>query len=64
MLLVLLIAIALHVPNSGEIRDGSADHHGFFAHAINLIFNFGLSIGASALLLSSRPGDDQDGSVR
>lgn len=60
MLLVLLIAIALHIPNSGEIGDTGPDRHGFFAHAIDLILNWGLSLGASSLLLSSRPRDDQD----
>ena len=64
MLFVLMIAIALHVPISGEIADDNVHRHGFFMHAFDLIVNFGLSIGMSLLLFLSRPRRGRDGATR
>jgi hypothetical protein len=61
MLFVLLIAIALHGPDSGEIGDTSANRQSLFARAADLIVNLSLSIGVSSLLLSSRPRGSRNG---
>ena len=62
MLFVLLIAIALRIPNSSEIGDTNANRQNLFARGADLIVY--LSIGASSLLLSSRPRNGQSGADR
>ena len=64
MLFVLMVAIALHVPISGEIGDDSMHRPGFFMHAFDLMLNFGLGIGMSLLLFSRRAGRRRDGASR
>jgi predicted alternative tryptophan synthase beta-subunit len=64
ILFVLMIAIAARVPISSEIADDSVHRHGFLMYASDLIVNFGLSIGMSLLLFSSRPRRGRDGAGR
>jgi hypothetical protein len=64
MLFVLLIAIALRIPSSSETGDANANHQSFFARGADLFVNLSLSIGASSLLLSSRPRNGQSGPDR
>jgi hypothetical protein len=63
MLFVLLIAIALRIPNFCKTGDANANRQSYFSRAADLIVNLGLSIGAS-LLLSNRPRNDQSGADR
>src|ERR1700751_4562243 len=62
MLLALLVAaIALGSPTSGEIEGAGADRQSYFASAVDLVVNFGLSIGLTWLLFLSRPHGDNKG---
>jgi hypothetical protein len=45
LLALLVAAIALDSPTSGEIGGASADRQSYFASAVDFIVNFGLSIG-------------------
>lgn len=61
MLLALLVAaIALDNPIFSEIGGASTDRHTYFASALDFVVNFGLSIGLTWLLFSSRPHEDNE----
>ena len=64
VLFVLLVAVALQIPVSGEIGDSNVHRHGLFAQAIDLIINVGLSIGMALLLISGRPRGRRGGAGR
>jgi hypothetical protein len=63
MLLALLVAaIASDHPIYGEIGGATADRQSYFASAVDLVVNLGLSIGLTWMLFSSRRhGGDKRG---
>jgi hypothetical protein len=62
MLVALLVAaIELDYPSSGEIGGTSADRQSYFALAVDFVLNFGLSIGLTWLLFAGRPHEDNKG---
>ena len=61
LLALLLAAIALGNPTSDEIVGTSADRQSYFASAVDFVLNFGLSIGLTWLLFSSRPHENDEG---
>jgi hypothetical protein len=60
LLALLVAAIALDNPISSEIGGASADRQSYFASAVEFVVNFGLSIGLTWLLFSSRPHEKDE----
>jgi hypothetical protein len=60
LLALLVAAIALHNAISGEIGGVSADRQSYFASSVDFVVNFGLSIGLTWLVFSSRPHEDNE----